>query len=270
MPKDYTNKKFNRLTAINFEYAKNKKSYWKMKCDCGKYVIKLMKNVTNGVTKSCGCIRTHDLTGKQYSELKVINFSHKDNYGKLFWNCLCNCGNYKIARADSLREGKTKSCGCLIDKYINERKEKRAKKEMEAQQNKSSLQDEESKSRRFKKMAEKNKSEHKRFFKEKANCRCCGGKFKTSNRNYWLCDYCYLEPEGAKPKGIEMMQYMVNTGLSQAEAKEIYDHLKKYEAILREELKPQIKTISPEQHIKDMQRLYPGSKVYAPMTVGNA
>lgn len=35
--------------------------------------------------------------------------------GKALWKCKCDCGNYADVTGDSLRQGKTKSCGCLGD-----------------------------------------------------------------------------------------------------------------------------------------------------------
>lgn len=55
--------------------------------------------------------RFQDLTGNKYGRLTVIN---RDTTRKgVYWNCLCECGNYcSIHRRDIVR-GSTKSCGCL-------------------------------------------------------------------------------------------------------------------------------------------------------------
>ena len=53
-----------------------------------------------------------DETGKTYGRLTVIE--RAPNIGKyVAWNCLCVCGKTLAVRADSLRSGNTKSCGCL-------------------------------------------------------------------------------------------------------------------------------------------------------------
>lgn len=36
-----------------------------------------------------------------------------DGSQQTFWTCECVCGNVKTVRADSLRDGVTRSCGCL-------------------------------------------------------------------------------------------------------------------------------------------------------------
>lgn len=49
-----------------------------------------------------------DLTGQKFGRLIVIEY--KQN-GK--WLCKCDCGNEKVVRGDSLKQGLTLSCGCL-------------------------------------------------------------------------------------------------------------------------------------------------------------
>ena len=54
-----------------------------------------------------------DLTGNKYGRLTVIK--RVENQGnKSMWQCLCDCGNVKNVRADSLKNGNIKSCGCLL------------------------------------------------------------------------------------------------------------------------------------------------------------
>ncbi|GAB7390130.1 hypothetical protein [Lactococcus garvieae] len=56
--------------------------------------------------------RLIDLTGQKFGKLKVI--SRAENRGKqVMWYCQCSCGNKTIVRANHLRSGATKSCGCL-------------------------------------------------------------------------------------------------------------------------------------------------------------
>ena len=53
-----------------------------------------------------------DLTGQKIGRLMII--SPAPNKGKRTqWNCKCECGNDFIALTESLRSGKTQSCGCL-------------------------------------------------------------------------------------------------------------------------------------------------------------
>lgn len=52
-----------------------------------------------------------NLIGKRFGKLTVISYAKE---GK--WVCLCDCGNKSTICGQDLREGKTRSCGCL---YLN-------------------------------------------------------------------------------------------------------------------------------------------------------
>jgi len=52
-------KKFGWLTVVDFAYRKKSKSYWKCLCDCGNEVIIVSGNLKTGMSRSCGCLRTH-------------------------------------------------------------------------------------------------------------------------------------------------------------------------------------------------------------------
>lgn len=51
------------------------------------------------------------LENKTFGRLKVINYFHKNN--RVWWHCVCSCGKETNVRADHLKLGKIKSCGCL-------------------------------------------------------------------------------------------------------------------------------------------------------------
>lgn len=53
-----------------------------------------------------------DLTGQKFSRLTVIG--RAPNHGRrTMWNCKCDCGKEVTVRAENLRSGNSKSCGCL-------------------------------------------------------------------------------------------------------------------------------------------------------------
>lgn len=56
----------------------------------------------------------HNLVGQKFGRYIVQSFSHKDNYGQLYWLCICECGTEKLVRGGHLRSGFTKSCGCYL------------------------------------------------------------------------------------------------------------------------------------------------------------
>ena len=57
-----------------------------------------------------------DLTGQTFARLTVERFSHRDQSGS-HWHCKCICGKEVVVRGVRLRNGSTKSCGCLRDPH---------------------------------------------------------------------------------------------------------------------------------------------------------
>ena len=55
-----------------------------------------------------------DMVGKRYGMLTVINEIPERNKNNhiMYW-CKCDCGNFKAILGVSIRQGLTKSCGCL-------------------------------------------------------------------------------------------------------------------------------------------------------------
>ena len=54
---------------------------------------------------------TTELVGKVFGMLKVVSYSHSYR-GKIYWNCVCECGNIKKVTTGDLKSGNSKSCGC--------------------------------------------------------------------------------------------------------------------------------------------------------------
>jgi len=57
-----------------------------------------------------------DITGKKFGRLTVLSDTGKKSRGNRIWLCRCICGNLAEVRGDNLRNGRTKSCGCLQKK----------------------------------------------------------------------------------------------------------------------------------------------------------
>jgi hypothetical protein len=69
--------------------------------------------------------RFEDLTGKRFNRWTVL--SRAENHskcGNAQWLCRCDCGKVKVVVARSLRNGNSRSCGCLIAETTKKRRTK--------------------------------------------------------------------------------------------------------------------------------------------------
>ena len=130
--RDLTGQRFGMLVVIRrtedhvSSTDGRRKVQWLCQCDCGKQSSVLTESLTNRRTLSCGCMSRrmidggedvalkYDLTGQTFGRLTVEGFLYynKKNGGSI-WKCKCICGKEVTARGDRLRNGETKSCGCL-------------------------------------------------------------------------------------------------------------------------------------------------------------
>lgn len=55
---DLTGQKFNKWTVIEYYETKNRKAYWKCKCECGTVRVVAGHSLKDGKSKSCGCCKT--------------------------------------------------------------------------------------------------------------------------------------------------------------------------------------------------------------------
>jgi hypothetical protein len=57
--------------------------------------------------------RIIDLVGKTFGRLCVIAKITSDKWGQAKWQCRCDCGQELAVTGGNLRNGNTRSCGCL-------------------------------------------------------------------------------------------------------------------------------------------------------------
>ncbi len=104
---------------------KHRNVLWKVKCNCGTEGVVQKSSLTTGKSQSCGCLRNEvtsrrckkDLVGEKFSMLVVLEEAGVNKHGSILWLCKCFCGIEKEVAGTNLRNGDTKSCGCLLKKY---------------------------------------------------------------------------------------------------------------------------------------------------------
>ena len=115
----YVGQKFGKLTITEFCPRKPRELQRVIaKCDCGTVKEYRLDSLISGNTKSCGCSKRLDLTGKRFGKLTVIAYAGVDEEQKCsMWKCRCDCGKITTVRGGSLTYGTTKSCGCEFSKF---------------------------------------------------------------------------------------------------------------------------------------------------------
>lgn len=117
--KDIIGQRFGRLVVRVRISGNSQGARWLCQCDCGGTITALGKTLRQGFAVSCGCKHQEnifdDLSGQQFSRLVVLERAKKPNIKSrtMYWLCQCACGNTCVISANSLRHGKTQSCGCL-------------------------------------------------------------------------------------------------------------------------------------------------------------
>lgn len=78
--KDIAGRTFTRLTAISRAHVKNRDTYWLCRCICGTKATIRLGSLSNGHTKSCGCLHD-DLSARRLSKIGRQNRIHGDATG---------------------------------------------------------------------------------------------------------------------------------------------------------------------------------------------
>lgn len=66
-------------------------------------------------------LKAVDLTGKRFGKLFVIEIMRLEGKGEIFWKCVCDCGKETIVSGSNLKNGNTKSCGCIHSELLIKR-----------------------------------------------------------------------------------------------------------------------------------------------------
>jgi hypothetical protein len=123
--RDLTGQRFGRLVALNPTDKRLQRSIvWECACDCGNTAYVSVKNLTQGNTRSCGClhgeaakengeITRRNIIGQRFGMLVAIRPTEARQNKSVVWECKCDCGNTTFVSLRSLHFGNTRSCGCL-------------------------------------------------------------------------------------------------------------------------------------------------------------
>lgn len=131
--RDLLGMRFGRLVATQLVSTAGP-AVWRCQCDCtGDHVVHAA-SLVSGRTRSCGCLRREssaktgrsrrgqknawggrkeiNLVGMRFERLIVVSAGAKSRSTRR-WLCRCDCGVEKEVLGYLLRNGNTRSCGCL-------------------------------------------------------------------------------------------------------------------------------------------------------------
>ena len=117
--RDLTGERFGKLVCLEptDQRGASGSIVWRCKCDCGNECLTPGTQLTKGYKKSCGCVShptRKTYVGKRFGKLVVLEYAGKWD-GMHRWRCRCDCGNETVVGQTPLQNGKTQSCGCLVD-----------------------------------------------------------------------------------------------------------------------------------------------------------
>lgn len=77
---DLTGRRFGRLVVLEMAQDNGKITRWKCRCDCGNISTVTVYNLTNGHTKSCGCLRDEKVRERAIAR----NATHRKTNSRLY------------------------------------------------------------------------------------------------------------------------------------------------------------------------------------------
>lgn len=120
-----TGKVYGRLTVLEEAPKKGRRTpYWRCRCSCGNEKEVRHKDLTNGVTKSCGCFKKVrpkrlNFVGQKFGRLVALEEVISEGNSHI-WKCRCTCGNEITVKQEALKAGRVRSCGCLRLERVTE------------------------------------------------------------------------------------------------------------------------------------------------------
>ena len=117
--------KFGHWEVIKFDHSnEHRVKYFLCRCDvCG--TIRPVKGTAliNGTSTACSKACSGALDGMKFGAWTVLK---RDPSRPRYYICKCDCGTVKSVFGSSLKNGASKSCGCLSRQHSKEKNEKNA------------------------------------------------------------------------------------------------------------------------------------------------
>lgn len=117
---------YDELTVIEmlYNYQNKKRTYCRcIGIDGNEYIIRadaLQSGATHTIHGAMSGGKFHDISGQRFGKLIAIKPTElRATNGSIRWECKCDCGNIIYPTMNNLKRGHTKSCGCMIDEYID-------------------------------------------------------------------------------------------------------------------------------------------------------
>lgn len=112
--------RYGRMIVVSEAAPRGRFRYMWCRCDCGAEKLVMLWNLRSGHTESCGCARfklPEIGPGDRYGRLTVVREVLGVRHREMV--CRCDCGVEKVIALRALRDGSTKSCGCLRREIAN-------------------------------------------------------------------------------------------------------------------------------------------------------
>lgn len=118
--------KFGHWEVIKFDHTNEHRiKYFLCKCDvCSTIRPVRASALLNGSSTACSKACSESLIGMKFGEWEVLK---RDTSRPRYYICRCSCGTVKSVFGSSLKNGASKSCGCLKIKNIKEKNLENAK-----------------------------------------------------------------------------------------------------------------------------------------------
>ena len=95
--------------------------YYRCQCVCSSILHVREDDLKNGKSKSCGCSKSvylKSFIGHRFNRWTVLSIGPIVNTHRLA-KCKCECGYVADLRLSSVKNGNTKSCGCLRNERVS-------------------------------------------------------------------------------------------------------------------------------------------------------